>query len=55
MLSREYPDLFIAFGSVNPYRHDAIQRLQHLSELGVNVIKWLVCKKVYYYYYYYYY
>uniref|UniRef100_A0A1X7VQI3 2-amino-3-carboxymuconate-6-semialdehyde decarboxylase n=1 Tax=Amphimedon queenslandica TaxID=400682 RepID=A0A1X7VQI3_AMPQE len=41
MLSREYPDLFIAFGSVNPYRSDAIQRLQHLSELGVNVIKWL--------------
>ena len=42
MLAREFPDLFFAFGSVNPYRKDSVKRLQHLSELGVNVIKWLV-------------
>ena len=38
--------MFYAVGSVNPYRSDAIETLQHLSELGVTIIKWLVRLKI---------
>ncbi|CAI8012358.1 hypothetical protein GBAR_LOCUS7924 [Geodia barretti] len=37
----EFPDLFVPFGSVNPYRHDAIQELEKCAQLGVTIIKWL--------------
>jgi hypothetical protein len=37
----EFPDLFVPFGSVNPYRHDAIQELERCAQLGVTIIKWL--------------
>ena len=38
----EFPNLFVPFGSVNPYRHDAIQELEKCAQLGVTIIKWLV-------------
>lgn len=38
--------MFISVGSVNPYRRDSIKRLQHLSELGVTIIKWLVSTQI---------
>ena len=41
-LAREFPEMFISVGSVNPYRHDALKELQHLAVHGVTIIKWLV-------------
>jgi hypothetical protein len=41
-LARELPEMFCPVGSVNPYRRDAIDTLQHLNENGVTIIKWLV-------------
>jgi hypothetical protein len=40
-LARELPEMFCPVGSVNPYRRDAIDTLQHLNENGVTIIKWL--------------
>ena len=42
VLAKELPDAFIAMGSVNPYRTDALRELQFLADNGVKIIKWLV-------------
>ena len=42
-LATEFPELFNPVGSVNPYRHDALDILEQLSQHGVTIIKWLVC------------
>ena len=41
-MSVELPDLFVPFGSVNPYRPDSLQELERCAQLGVTTIKWLV-------------
>ena len=38
----DFPNLFIPFGSVNPYRPDALEELEKCAQCGVKVIKWLV-------------
>ena len=38
----DFPNLFVPFGSVNPYRPDALEELDKCARCGVKVIKWLV-------------
>ena len=38
----DFPNLFVPFGSVNPYRLDALEELDKCARCGVKVIKWLV-------------
>ena len=40
--AKEFPDMCVAVGSVNPYRGDAIQELENCAANGVAIIKWLV-------------
>ena len=40
-LARQHPDMFVAAGSVHPYRRDALAELDRLAAAGVRVIKWL--------------
>lgn len=40
--AKEFPDMCVAVGSVNPYRTDAIQELENCAANGVTIIKWLV-------------
>eukprot|EP00731_Ephydatia_muelleri_P000233 Em0001g233a len=39
--AKEFPDMCVAVGSVNPYRTDAIQELENCAANGVTIIKWL--------------
>ena len=41
-MSVDFPNLFVPFGSVNPYRSDALEELERCAQYGVKVIKWLV-------------
>ena len=41
----DFPNLFIPFGSVNPYRSDALEELERCAQCGVKVIKWLVSRR----------
>ena len=36
-----HPDVFVAAGSVHPYRADAIDELERCAAAGVRIIKWL--------------
>ncbi len=40
-LAAEFPDLFVATMSVNPYRVDAIEELEKWAARGLKMIKWL--------------
>jgi len=40
-LAAEFPDLFVATMSVNPYRDDAIEELEKWAARGVTMVKWL--------------
>ncbi|HEX6729739.1 MAG TPA: hypothetical protein VF074_07000 [Pyrinomonadaceae bacterium] len=40
-LAERNPDLFVANISVNPYRPDALQELEHWAHRGARVVKWL--------------
>jgi len=40
-LAAEFPDLFVATMSVNPYRDDAIEELEKWAARGVKMVKWL--------------
>lgn len=36
-----YPEIFYFGASINPYRHDAIQRLEHAHQQGAVLVKWI--------------
>jgi uncharacterized protein len=38
---RRYPDLFYFGASVNPYRRDALQRLEMVKQQGAVLVKWI--------------
>lgn len=38
-ICRQYPDVFVGFGSVDPLRSDALKRLRKLPELGLHGLK----------------
>ncbi|MSP93033.1 MAG: amidohydrolase [Myxococcales bacterium] len=40
-LARQHPEMFVAAGSVHPYRKDALAELDRLAAAGVRAIKWL--------------
>lgn len=40
-MATEFPNFFHPFGSVNPYRKDALEELKYCADHGVRVIKWL--------------
>jgi predicted TIM-barrel fold metal-dependent hydrolase len=40
-LAEQYPDLFIANISVNPYRPDALEELERWAKRGARIVKWL--------------
>ena len=40
-LAQQYPDLFVANISVNPYRPDAISELDKWARRGARIVKWL--------------
>ena len=42
LMAREFPEYFHPVGSVNPYRHDALEELERCARNGVTIIKWLV-------------
>lgn len=39
--AKDFPDMCVPVGSVNPYRQDAIQELENCASNGVTIIKWL--------------
>lgn len=40
-VASEQPDLFVAAGSVHPYREDAVEELERCAARGVRIVKWL--------------
>jgi predicted TIM-barrel fold metal-dependent hydrolase len=40
-LAEQYPDLFLASISVNPYRPDAVAELEKFARRGARMVKWL--------------
>ena len=38
---RQNPELFFPIISIHPYRHDAVDELQHFAKQGVKFVKWL--------------
>ncbi len=40
-LAEQYPDLFVANISVNPYRSDALEELEKWAARGARIVKWL--------------
>jgi len=40
-LAEEYPELFVANISVNPYRSDALEELEKWAGRGARIVKWL--------------